>query len=158
MATLFSDAFPEQTNAPGLVSYRASGGVVKVATFFYTVPTGGVAVTTASRLNLFLLPFNARIVRGAIEVWTGFGTGTTCNLVAADGATDTVLWGSGGVDLSTPGVVHEVDRGTRGALYTSPTDIPASIRANGGVRIALAPTGSFTFAANGQVRGFFLYV
>jgi hypothetical protein len=157
MATLFSDAFPEQTNAPGLVSYRASGGTVKVATFSYTVPTGGVAVTTASRLNLFLMPFNARIVRGVIEVTTAFGTGTACNLVAIDAATDTTLWGSGGVNLATAGL-YEVDRVARGMLYTSPTDIPSSIRANGGVRIALAPAAAGTFAAGGQVRGFFLYV
>ena len=157
MATLFSDAFPEQTNAPGLVSYRASGGVVKVATFSYTVPTGGVSVTTASRLNLFLMPFNARIVRGVIEVTTAFGTGTTCNLVAVDAATDTTLWGSAAINLNTVGL-NEVDRVGRGMLYTSPTDIPSSIRANGGVRIALAPTASATFTAGGQVRGFFLYV
>jgi len=157
MATLFSDAFPEQTNAPGLVSYRASGGVVKVATFAYTVPTGGVNVTTASRLNLFLLPFNARIVRGVIEVTTWFGSGTACDLVAIDAATDTVLWGSGGVNLAATGL-YEVNRVNRGMLYTSPTDIPASIRANGGVRIALAPTASATFAAGGTLRGFFLYV
>jgi hypothetical protein len=157
MATLFSDAFPEQTNAPGLVSYRASGGVVKVATFAYTVPAGGVNVTTASRLNLFLMPFNARIVRGVIEVTTAFGTGTACNLVAADAATDTTLWGSGGVNLVATGL-YEVDRVGRGMLYTSPTDIPAGIRANGGVRIALAPAASATFSAGGTLRGFFLYV
>jgi len=157
MATLFSDAFPDQVNAPGLVSYRASGGVVKVATFAYTVPTGGVAVTTASRLNLFLLPFNARIVRGVIEVVTAFGAGTACNLVAIDAATDTTLWGSGGVNLASVGL-YEVNRVARGAFYTSPTDIPASIRANGGVRIALAPESAATFAANGTLRGFFFYV
>ena len=158
MATLFSDAFPDQVNAPGLVSYRASGGVVKVATFSYTVPTGGVAVTTASRLNLFLMPFNARIVRGVIEVTTAFGANTTCNLVAIDAATETTLWGSSGINLNAVGL-NEVDRVSRGMLYTSPTDIPSSIRANGGVRIALALTGTATsFAAGGQVRGFFLYV
>jgi hypothetical protein len=54
--------------------------------------------------------------------------------------------------------LYEVDRVVRGMLYTSPTDIPSSIRANGGVRIALAPTASGTFTAGGQVRGFFLYV
>jgi len=157
MATLFSDAFPEQTNAPGLVSYRSSGGAVKAATFSYTVPTGGVAVTTASRLNLFLLPFNARIVRGVIEVTTAFGAGTACNLVAIDAATHTTLWGSGGVTLATVGL-YEVDRVARGMLYTSPSDLPSSIQLNGGVRIALAPTAAGTFAAGGQVRGFFLYV
>jgi hypothetical protein len=157
MATLFSDAFPDQVNAPGLVSYRESGGTVKVATFGYTVPTGGVPVTTASRLNLFLMPFRARIVRGLIQVVTAFGTGTACDLVAIDAATDTTLWGSGGVNLATAGL-YDVDRVARGAFYTSPPDIPASIRANGGVRIALAPAASGTFTAGGQVRGFFLYV
>jgi hypothetical protein len=157
MSIVFSDAFPDQVSAPGLVSYRSNGGVVKAATFSYTVPTGGISVTTASRLNLFLMPFNAVIVRGVVEVVTAFGTGTACNLVASDAATDTTLWGSGGVNLATVGL-YDVDRVARGAYYISPTDIPASIRSNGGVRIALAPTASGTFTAGGQVRGFFLYV
>jgi hypothetical protein len=77
--------------------------------------------------------------------------------VAIDAATDTTLWGSGGVNLATAGL-YEVDRVARGMLYTSPTDIPASIRGNGGVRIALAPAASGTFVAGGTLRGFFLYV
>jgi hypothetical protein len=77
--------------------------------------------------------------------------------VAVDAATDTTLWGSGNINLNTVGP-NEVDRFSRGMLYTSPTDIPSSIRANGGVRIALAPTVSTTFLAGGALRGFFLYV
>jgi len=157
MAILFSDAFPEQTVAPGAVSYRSSGGVVKIASFAYTVPASGVLVTTGSRLNLFLMPFNSRLLRGVIEVITNFGASTACNLVAIDAATHTTLWGAGGVNLASSGL-FEVDRVARGMLYTSPVDIPQSIRMNGGVCIALAPTASATFASGGALRGFFFYV
>ena len=156
MATLFSNAFPGQGNTTDRVPYLLSGGVVKVAAFAYVVPAGGVAVTTASRLNLFLLPLNSMILRGWIDVSVAFGTGTACNLVAS-AAPDFMLWGSGGVNLATAGL-YEVDRFARGALYNSPPDIPESIRANGGIRIALAPVANGTFAAGGTLRGCFLYV
>jgi len=153
MATLFSDAFSSTT---GLVPYRSNGALVKVATFRYVVPSGGVPVTTASRINLFLLPFNSRILRGEIEVVTNCGS-LVCRLVASDAPTDTILFGSPYIILAVPGQ-NRVDRTSRGMLYTSPSDVPASLRANGGVRIALAPINNGTLTANGQLRGYFLYV
>jgi hypothetical protein len=155
MATLFSDAFPDQVNAPGLVSYRSSGGPVKVATFSYVVPAGGVSVTTSSRINLFLLPFNARIVSGMVFVVTSFGTGFTASLVASDDS-NTVLW-NGGINLENVGP-YSVDRPQRGTLYTAPSNPSRAVALNGGIRIALAPTASGNYAANGQVAGHFFYV
>jgi hypothetical protein len=156
MSIVFSDAFPSQANQVGSVSYRSNGGVVKAAVFSYTVPTGGIPVTTASRINLFLLPFNARIVYGSVFVISSFGTGFTADLVASDGVTDTVLWAAG-VNLATVSS-YVVDRPARGAYYTSPTSIPQSIISNGGIRIALAPTISGNLTANATLSGHFLYV
>jgi hypothetical protein len=129
---------------------------VKAATFSYTVPAGGVPVTTASRINLFLLPFNSRIVYGLIFVLSSFGTGFVSDLVASDGATDTVLW-AGGINLSSIALNH-IDRQSRGAQYTSPANPPQSVVSRGGIRIALAPTISGNFTAGGSLHGYFLYL
>ena len=153
MATLFSDAFSSTT---GLVSYRSNGALVKVATFRYVVPSGGVPVTSASRINLFLLPFNSRILWGTINVVVNMGV-ITCVVVAIDAPTHTVLWNDPPFILNTPNQ-HRIDRVIRGMLYTSPSDVSANIQTRGGVSIALAPTIPGTLLANGELQGFFLYV